>query len=588
VTWALSLTRRYLLFLGLVIVTLLGASYLITANVVSEGLTELFEQRLERSRVVLDQYAEVRMLTRAKELEAVTGSPRFQAAMATGDAGTVAAETPLYASMLGAELFVVADPEGRITFSQPRLDSLTEAFIRSLFLRGPEPYSAHYLLLNGEYFELLLSPVITGDGFPIGTVAAGGHFSASALDDLRRLTGFDVVLSDADRVIAHTLSPAVESWLAADRAMPTSLVHDVIQRSKRPGRAVMSLSLASRPFNATVTFVGSPDDWLAPIEQRISWLLLLLAVGGGLLAMLTIYVVTERRIGRQVGLLVRGAEQIAQGNLAVPIESLSHDELGYLARELETMRLRLREQRRALEQEHQARVNSERHAAIGRLATGIIHDFKNPMTIIRGSVDLMEMKQGTADVSKYYRNIKSQIERMGQLARDILEYSKGHVQLECTQVCVDTFMGEVLEGHVTAFDQAQVTLCREGEAGIAGWFDPLRLRRVVDNLLSNAREALPPGGRVVVRWRLAGAWLHIEVEDNGPGIPVEIRDSLFQPFVTSGKKGGTGLGLAISHKIVEDHGGTLAVESNPSWGTRFDIAIPAYVAADRALQEQTP
>lgn len=581
----LSLTRRYVLFLGIVIVTLLGASYLITAGVVSDGLTELYEQRLGRSRIVLDQYAHVRLLSRAKELEAVTGSPRFQAAVETGDPATVAAEAPLYADMLGAELFVVTDLKGVIRFSNPPMDSTTQSRIRSLMLRETEPGAAYYLRVDSEYFEIFLSPIVTADGFTMGTLAAGGHFSTSALDDLRRLTGFDIVITDGSELIAHTNSEAVNAWIRA-HGSAAELAHDEIVKEEFAGASVMSLSLASKPFNATVTFLGSANDWLAPIEKRISWLLLLLATAGGLLAMVTIYAVTERRIGRQVALLVHSAEQIAEGNLDGRIEALSRDELGYLAREFETMRARLKEQRQQLELEHEKRVNSERHATIGRLATGIIHDFKNPMTIIRGNVDLIELKQGSADVTKYYHNIKSQIERMGQLARDILEFSKGRVQLDRTRVVLGAFMTEISEGLGTSFDRAGVQLVLEGDERLCADFDPLRLRRVVDNLLSNACEASHPGGRVVVKWTCPEAALCIEVKDNGPGIPVEIRESLFEPFVTHGKKRGTGLGLAISRKIVEDHGGTLAVESDPTWGTRFIIDIPSQTHSQQELQEQ--
>lgn len=584
-TWTLTLARRYLIFLGLVIVTLLGASYFITSGVISDGLVQLFEQRLGRSRIVLDQYAEVRMMTRAKELEAVTSSPRFQAALSTGDPGTIAAEAPLYADMLGADLFVVADANGKIKFSEPKLEKADAAQIKSLLLRPHESFSAHYLPIGGEYYELLLSSVVTDDGFPIGTLLAGGHFSTAVLQDLRRLTGFDVVISDRDVVVAHTQSDVVDDWLEARTSNASTVLNDNIQLTESH-RKLMSLSLASKPFNATVTFVGSPDEWLSPIETRISWLLLILTLAGGLLAMLAIYAFTERRIGRQVSLLVRGAEQIAEGNLDARIESTSRDELGYLARELETMRRRLKEQRQQLQTEHEARVNSERHAAIGRLATGIIHDFKNPMTVIRGSVDLIEVKHGTEAMAKYLHNIKTQIERMGLLAKDILEYSKGRVNLECTEVCVGTFMEEILEGHVQSYERGELTLVREGSQEQMGWFDPLRLRRVIDNLLTNAREALPPGGRVVARWRELGDWLRIEVQDNGPGIPAAIRDNLFEPFVTSGKKTGTGLGLAISHKIVEEHGGTLTVDSDPSWGTKFTVALPVQVPTEHSLQEQ--
>jgi signal transduction histidine kinase len=458
-----------------------------------------------------------------------------------------------------------------------------------LFLREAEPGAAQYLRIDSDYFEVFISPILTSDGFEIGSLAAGGHFSSTALDDLRRLTGFDVVISDGSEVIGHTISPTVNALLTSGYFAESGVPQDEIQKIRAGGIDIMSLTLASQPFNATITFLGSPGEWLAPIERRISWLLLLLATAGGLAAMAAIYAVTERRIGRQVNLLVRGAEQIAEGNLDSRIEALSHDELGYLAREFETMRGRLKQQRLQLEQEHAARLNSERHAAIGRLATGIIHDFKNPMTIIRGNVDLIELKQAhsTSDVSKYYRNIKAQIERMGQLARDILEFSKGRVQLDLADVAIGDFLNEIMEGQGTSFERAGLQLRLDGDPSQCVRFDRLRLRRVVDNLLSNACEALHPGGRVTVKWQAAGEAFSLEISDNGPGIPAEIRDHLFEPFVTHGKKHGTGLGLAISHKIVEDHGGTLTVESDPSWGTRFVIALPLRTAVEALLQGET-
>ena len=103
-----------------------------------------------------------------------------------------------------------------------------------------------------------------------------------------------------------------------------------------------------------------------------------------------------------------------------------------------------------------------------------------------------------------------------------------------------------------------------------------RLRRVFDNLLTNAREASRVGDLVAVRVRAAGGGdIRVDVTDEGPGIPVEIAATLFEPFVTAGKDGGSGLGLAISRKIVEDHGATLTVESAPGAGACFTIALPS-------------
>ena len=105
--------------------------------------------------------------------------------------------------------------------------------------------------------------------------------------------------------------------------------------------------------------------------------------------------------------------------------------------------------------------------------------------------------------------------------------------------------------------------------------DGSRFRRVIDNILNNAREALKPGQSVTVRWSVDSKAVAIEIEDNGPGIPESICATIFEPFVTSGKESGTGLGLAIARKIVEDHGGAISVESQSGVGTRFMITLPS-------------
>jgi len=572
---ALSLTRRYLLFLAVVVVSLLAASYLITEAVVGNGLTHLFEQRLQRCRVVLDQYASVHLMTRAKEIDAVVSSPRFLAAVDTRDAATIQAELPLYSDMLGADLFVVSDPRGTLLYADSTVDAVTRHSLQTLLRREPVSQGVHYLRVGDLYTEVFVATVETQDGFSLGRVAAGTPFSTLVLNDLRRLTGFDVVIADGFEVVGHTHGRAVEAMIESGEIVNSLNDLGRLRRIEVDGSNIMSLALRDDHFNAAIVFMGSPDEWLAPIESKISLFLILLATVGGLVAMATIYAVTERRIGRQVTLLVEAAEKIADGDLSSAIQPISQDELGYLAREFEKMRGRLVEQRKQLETEHEARLRSERMATIGRLATGIVHDFKNPMTIIRGNVDLIEMKQsGSSDIARHYRVIKNQIERMGQLARDILEFTKGRVNLQREHVHVRTYMAEVAAGQAAAYDGAGVQLQLDGPLDVHACFDPHRFRRVLDNLLSNACEVLHSGGRVVVQWKVEEGALVISLADNGPGIPADICDTLFEPFVTHGKKQGTGLGLSIAQKIVGDHGGSLTVESDPSWGTRFKICLP--------------
>jgi signal transduction histidine kinase len=108
-----------------------------------------------------------------------------------------------------------------------------------------------------------------------------------------------------------------------------------------------------------------------------------------------------------------------------------------------------------------------------------------------------------------------------------------------------------------------------------GWFDSNRLERVVANLVLNACEAVSPdSGLIVITTTGNQAFLQIGVWDNGPGIPAEIQESVFQPFVSYGKAEGSGLGLAIAKEIVEDHGGEIYIDGRSDSGTSFKITIP--------------
>ncbi len=311
---------------------------------------------------------------------------------------------------------------------------------------------------------------------------------------------------------------------------------------------------------ASVTFIGSLDEHIDPIKSEITTYLLIFAACGGLLAMLVIYIVTSRQIGRQVSSLVHAAEKIASGQMEFEIKPHSKDELGYLAGEFEKMRRQIVKHREEIDKAYDASIRSERLAAIGKLATGIIHDFKSPMAVIRGTVELIQRKDpANSKLANYCGTIQGQVDRMVDLARDVIDYSRGESRLDLSPVDLGQYFSEIRDFHATAFQSAGIQLLVTGSPVITVTLDANRFRRVVDNILNNAREALKPGEQVEISWRLTDSSLAIEISDNGPGIPEAIREHLFEPFVTSNKEGGTGLGLAITRKIVDDHGGTIEV-----------------------------
>ncbi len=583
---SLSLTQRYLIFLAAVITTFIIGSQLITSRVVKAGLVELFRQRFDRAQVVLDQHDASHRLAKTTELESVLNSPRFIAAVETGDSATISGEMPVYQRVLAASLVVVTDTKGRLMFASDSAPTEDFQQIKAIIQTEPEQLQIQYVKTSDRILELLLSRITNSAGISIGWIAEGSPVSATLAEDLKRLTGFDVIVSLNGKVLGTTSSPL----MAALNAQPDQLARlcsgeRLMTEIPFSSQELIYSSLVNSPSSAVVTFVTSLDEHISPIKRQITLYLILFAVAGGLLSMMVIYLFTSRRIGRQIDLLVTAAEQISKGNLEFPVQAKSKDELGFLAGEVERMRVNLLNNRQEIERAHANALSAERLAAIGKLATGIIHDFKNPMAVIRGTVDLIRARDKENEkLTRYCTTVHEQVDRMVDLTRDVLDYSRGESRLAISEVSLTEYFDSVKSFHDAQYKLAGIELTFWGPADLAARIDPNRFRRVIDNILNNAREALKPGDQVRVSWLLQSEHLTIELSDNGPGIPENIKTTLFEPFVTSNKEGGTGLGLAIAKKIVEDHSGAIRVLSAPDQGTTFVIELPVSLAVRPALQ----
>ncbi len=572
------LLPRVVAFIAGTFATLSVGAFLINRHVTRSGLEDLFRQRLMQSERVLDQYLRTRAASRAAELESVLTSPRFLAAVETRDPATIEDAVPTHALLAEADLLVLLDTEHAVLHRSPGVDDATLARVVRL---DPSPDPAFIVADDtGEVREVTVAPLVANNGASIGSLILGDGFGRSFAEDLRALTGFEVLVANRDRILASSggfvadLS-AAQAERVRDAEAGTNVAVDL------GGRRALVHRVEDAATGVSISFLGSVDDAIAPIMARTSALLLLMAVVGASLAAGAAYVFANRRVVRQVASLARSAERIAGGDLDFEIRPESEDELGFVAAEFERMRAQLRTGRAALEAAHAERVTSERVAAIGRMATGIIHDFKNPMAVVLGTADLIRSRDpGNPRLAKQCDVICRQIDRMSALTRDVLEYARGRTVLEPAEVDLRAWLAEIVDGHREPAERAGQRVALECPDGLRVIVDPGRMRRVLDNLLTNAREASRVGDPVTVRALDGGnAGVRIEVRDEGPGIPPEIAATLFEPFVTAAKEGGSGLGLAISRKIAEDHGATLTVESAPGAGACFRIDMPPKLRA---------
>lgn len=220
-------------------------------------------------------------------------------------------------------------------------------------------------------------------------------------------------------------------------------------------------------------------------------------------------------------------------------------------------------------EEHMLR--SEKLRVVGELASGMAHEIRNPLTTIKGFLQLS--KAGNYNVEPWYDLIMDEITRMSMLTAEFLQFSKPHVtqyRVQSIRSCIDRVISLLDSeaarlGHQIHFD-----------------YDPRDIRMLMDhdkmlqlllNLMKNALEAMADQGNIHVRLYIQGEYAVIEITDTGKGIPEAELDKIFIPFYTT-KDSGTGLGLSICHKIVQDHEGTIEVESIIGTGTKFTITLP--------------
>ena len=254
--------------------------------------------------------------------------------------------------------------------------------------------------------------------------------------------------------------------------------------------------------------------------------------------------------------LVRAAELIAQ-QLAIAIEHMSHAE--------------------QLLQKQAELITTSKLTAVGTLAAGVAHEFNNLLAGIQGYAELgysgtVEEKDEALDI------VRRTCRRGVQLTRRLLTFARqtdGAREL----IAVD----EIAEGamQLIGWDlvRANLSIVRDYQSHALVHVEPGQLMQVVLNLLSNARDATPPGGTITIATADRGDWIELSVADTGTGIAEHIQPRIFEPFVTTkgafggGDSAGTGLGLSVSYGIVRTHGGRLLVESTPGQGSRFAIQL---------------
>jgi signal transduction histidine kinase len=465
-------------------------------------------------------------------------------------------------------VFLVTDAPGKVIASVGGMP-VAEQDVRNAAKRFPDQVSG-FLVRGGRLYQTVFTPVYL-ENVPQNVLVAGYGVDTLVARQLKAATGGSEILFVADgQPIASSLEPGAARQVASSLAAQPGLDRVGEGGIEYAARPTQLTDIEGKPIGTLwiLRSFATADERLAALRRNII-LLWLLAVA----ASLGLTYVLARRIVEPVKELDRAAAEVARQNYDHRVKVVSQDELGRLARTFNAMCASIQQARQDL-------IRQERISTIGRLSSSIVHDLRNPLAAVYGGSEmLVDAELSPTQVKRLAGNIYRASRRIQELLQDLLNVSRGSArgaeQCKLREVAADG-----CQSLLASADAQHVGLEIRIPDEIELPMERNRMERVFSNLVGNALEMMPEGGRIQISAQAQNGFVVAEVRDTGPGIAPEIRDSLFEPFVSAGKKNGLGLGLALARQTLLDHGGDMWAESEPGHGACFRLRLPAGAARE--------
>ena len=535
------------------------------------------------------------------------GFVRYRAAN-PGEKGDLLAGDPLVARALGGTL-----AGGTQVYTAEQLGRNNPALVRNSSIAiKPTPRSRPSTgpaLLEQGLMLVAAAPLRTEDGRVIGVLQAGLMLN----NDERVVDAITGIVYDREVKGAATIflgdvriATSVRDG-AGNRAtgtlMSAEVADDVLGRGKPWSDRAFVLSdwfisayeAIRDPEDKVVgaLYVGMPERPFLNIRSNLnltfSAVLLFVSLIGA-----TLSTWISRRLAFPVRALAEGARRIAAGEHIEPIAVSTHDEIGLLADEFNTMNCKVNSLKNTLEQKVMERTTqleeknqqlmatqkelakAERLSGLGLLAAGVAHEINNPLAVIRGNAELLQDEiPAASEEREEVEAIMVEVGRIERIVSNLRVFSRSGLQ-RVTRFSLGGLLDEILDqiGHQIALEPFRIVRGYWGrDVEIEG--DRDQLRQVFTNLVINGLQAMEGGG--VLTFDLsrdqAGKQVSITVTDSGCGILPEHLEKLFTPFFST-KPRGTGLGLAVSYGIIRDHGGQIRVSGQQGEGAVFTVILP--------------
>ena len=562
-----------------VIFALTGAVLLIIRHSVHSEITKQVQGSTDASLRAFESVQQERERDLSRTAAMLAELPTLKALMTTEHAPTIQDASGPFWELSGSDLFVLANSNGRVFAFQVRQNGWTrELAERDLGKSVRQGESAAWWYANGQLYWVFLCPIVAGaetNQRQLGILAVGYQVDSSVAEQLSLVADSQIALTAGEDVIASTLAPQAVSelhrWIAdKETAADTSTRRIVLGTDQYEMASVLIHNGPPTPVRCYVLMSLEPANVLL---QRLNRMIVVLVISAVLFAALILTFVS-RTITRPLDNLLSGVRALGGGDYAYSIMPRGSSEVVELGEAFSKMRGEL------LTSQQRWRAN-ERVAALGRAASSISHDLRHYMAAVVANAEfLYEADKLKMNRDEIYQEIKMASEQMVDLLDSFRELAREEGSISPAPAMLDQIVRHAVEA-VLARPELRSHKVKVNTSGPTnGVFDAKKMERAFFNLVLNACEAAPEGtGAISIDIHSSDDSFDVRLADNGPGIPAAIRESLFDPFVSSGKLNGTGLGLAIVFKIIHDHGGSVSVAATSDAGTIFLIKLPRAASA---------
>jgi signal transduction histidine kinase len=579
----IRLRTKFLLSMVVVSAALTLTTLLVVRHTVQQEVRLGIQRDLQNSVSAFQSFQKQREVTLERSAALLADLPIVRALMTTHDPATIQDASRDLWHLAGSDLLLLADSSGKVMALQATPQEITvrhgQEFFPSVVSREE---TRHWWYVEGHLYEVFLQDIYFGPASGhqvLGYLLLGYEIDDRVARDLSRVAASEVAFRYGDSIVRSTLKPAQESELL--QVPPRNSTGGPPQGDQiRLGEErflATSVDLPTPGSPALNLWVLKSFDQATAFLSSLNELLLALGLTAVLVGSLLVFLISHT-FTRPLENLVAGVRALEQGDYAYPLPVRGGDEVAEVTGTFDRMR-------KNLQKTHRELLDAERLATIGRMASSISHDLRHSLAAVMANAEfLCESNLTPGQREDLYAEIRIAVNQMTDLIESLLEFSRTRESLRPSYGDVRSAVDRAVQGVKAHPEFQRIRVRISGEGSTEGWFDFRKLERALLNLLLNACEVVPADtGKIDIGLRRKGEELEIRIEDNGPGIADAVRDRLFEPFVSYGKENGTGLGLTVVQKILQDHGGDIAVEKTSASGTTFRVNIPLNPSVENAL-----